>query len=71
MTEDEWLTSTDPEPMLDFLERMTSDRRLRLFACACCRRFWRCLNDVRSRDAIEVAERLADGKATSVESESA
>jgi hypothetical protein len=71
MTEAEWLTSTDPEPMLDFLEATASGRKLRLFACACCRRFWRCLNDARSRDAIEVAERLADGAATVGEREAA
>ena len=31
MTEDEWLTATDPKPMLEFLRSEASDRKLRLF----------------------------------------
>lgn len=116
MTEAEWLTSTDPAAMLNALDRNTfrdhrghglylphppSARKLRLFACACCRQVWEgivcprqgcdrgvirsgggllsegetCPNchgsgriggitDPRSRNAVEVAERYADGLAT-------
>ncbi len=69
MTEHEWLTSTDPAAMLQLLSlsnpafpalKLISDRKLRLFACACCRQVWHLL-DADSRRAVEVAERYADG----------
>jgi hypothetical protein len=64
MTEAEWLTSTDPQAMLAFLRDSgrASDRKLRLFSAACCRRVWNLLSDKYSRKALKTAERHADGE---------
>jgi hypothetical protein len=63
VTEAEWLACADPTPMLQHLGPAVGDRKLYLFACTCCRRAWRLLNDPRSRRAVEVAELFADGRA--------
>jgi hypothetical protein len=60
MTEQEWLECTDPQKILEFLGRKATDRRLRLFACACARQVWHLLTDKRSREAIVVGEQLAE-----------
>jgi hypothetical protein len=63
MNEAEWLACGDSGPMLAFLRGRASERKFRLFACACARRPWHLLTDERSRRAVEEAERLADGLA--------
>jgi hypothetical protein len=67
MTEVEWQTSDNPTNMLLFMKGKTSVRKLRLLACASCRRYWTLLTDDRSRKAVEVAEVFADGLATEEE----
>jgi hypothetical protein len=64
MTEADWQEGEDVGDMLTFLEGKLSERKLRLFACACCRRIERFLVDPRSKRLIEVSEQFADGRAT-------
>jgi hypothetical protein len=60
MTHAEWLRAEDPVVVLYYLPARPSDRKLRLFACACCRRVWHLFADPRQRSAVEAAERFAD-----------
>ena len=71
MTEQDWLAATDPKVMLKFLGDHTTSRKLRLFAVASCQRIRHLMVDPRSRAAVEVAERYADGLATDDELEAA
>ncbi len=71
MTEAEWLATTDPTPMLEFLRGKTSGRKLRLLGVAIARESWDRLQDDRSRQAVEVAEGFADGEANASDLEAA
>jgi hypothetical protein len=65
MTEAQWNQSTEPQLILKALRESgrASERKFRLFACACVRRVWPLLSDEQFRKAVEVAERFADGVA--------
>jgi hypothetical protein len=61
MTEAEWLAAADPTPMLLALTPETCLRKSRLFMVACCRRHYGKVVDQECKEAIEAAERFADG----------
>lgn len=63
MNENAWLANDDVGRMLHALPGRPSNRKLLLFACACCRRHWPTLH-ARSRKAVEVVEAYADLDAT-------
>jgi hypothetical protein len=73
VTEADWDSCTDPKALLTFLpiSSKLANRKARLLAVACCRRVWPLLTDDRSRRAVEVAERYADGLVTEEEREQA
>jgi hypothetical protein len=68
MTEHDWLTATDPQVMLRFVQGgKANERKLQLFAVACVRRVWNLLHDENEefiRDTVEATERFADGAMT-------
>jgi hypothetical protein len=62
MTEAEWIEAKDPIPMLEFLRGKVSDRKLRLFGCACCRRIWNSFESGKhGQIAVVAAELFVDG----------
>ncbi len=67
MTEREWQSCGRLWELMGFVQHRLSDRKRRLFAVACCRRQGHHLLDPRSRQAVEVAERFALGRATEEE----
>jgi len=60
MTEAEWLACESIDEMLWFHRGAATPRKLRLLACASCRRLWDLLTSRADREAVEVAERYAD-----------
>jgi hypothetical protein len=61
MTEAEWLTTDDPGKLLHAVQgSRPSERKIRLFNAAVCRRFWGHLPEA-SRAILSESERLADG----------
>jgi hypothetical protein len=70
MTESQWLARQHPTLLLEFVRSEACARKLRLFACACCRRVLHLMPDARSHRALNVAELVADGLADAGEWES-
>lgn len=68
MNEETWLACADPDAMLRGLSQFgASQRKLRLFACACARQIAPRMDDAECRPAVLLSERYADGLATSQE----
>lgn len=65
MDEAKWLAyRTEPKVMLSWLRSKATNRKKRLFGCACCRRIWSLIGNEKSRSAVLLAERFADGQLT-------
>jgi hypothetical protein len=74
VTEGEWLAGDDVDEMLDYLKSEAKvvrspkgRRKMRLFACGCCRQVWQLIEDTRSRRLVELSEQFADGLAAPLE----
>jgi hypothetical protein len=67
MNEQEWLTCTDPQLMLDFMFERTSRRKIELYTSGSYRLVWHLLPDERFRNKMDVRERYFDGVATEEE----
>jgi hypothetical protein len=66
MKERLWLSSGEPQGLLNLIEGKVSDRKLRLFACACCLRNW-IFTEPACEEVVATAARFADGWATGEE----
>ncbi len=67
MNEQDWATWWDAFDLLSWCEDdegRLNERKLRLFAVACCRTIWPLLNEDISRRAVEVAECFSDDQET-------
>jgi hypothetical protein len=70
LTEQEWLDAIYPDVPLYFItteanlsnrKLRPSNRKLRLFGCACCRRIWSLISHEWAKESVLVAEAYADG----------
>ena len=64
MDADAWEKTHDPGTLIGHLDPQQYDRKLRLFAVACCRRKWKFFTDERCTQAVEIAEVFADDDAS-------
>ena len=63
MTEAEWFACGNPEQMLDLLKKKASDRKLRMFAVACCYICRRGESNERLEGDYEAVVQFVDGTA--------
>lgn len=66
-TAEGWRGCGDPAVLLESVRDAADERRLRLFACACCRAVWDLLPEGPHRRLVEVIEAYADGQAGAAE----
>jgi hypothetical protein len=64
VTEYQWLACRDPVPMLAFLRGKASDRKLRLFAAACCWDRGLLIQEEANSRCLAAFVRFADGEVT-------
>jgi hypothetical protein len=68
MTKEQWLTCADPMILLNAVRQQfrqrRSDRKFRLFACACVRHIWWQQPDEDLPRELDLCERCADGEVT-------
>jgi hypothetical protein len=74
MDESKWFAEREPQRMIRAIESFGRVRRTkrgrrqkRLVVCGCCRLIWEHFRDSRLTDAVEIAERFADGLASKEE----
>src|SRR5262245_22450995 len=60
MIETQWRTGTDPAPLLEALSGWPNERKLRLFACDCCRRLSHLMSGL-DHAVVNAIERCAEG----------
>jgi hypothetical protein len=67
MDEVDWLTCADPPAALRFARDRMTDRKLRLFAVACCRRLLGVAAEADDQAALAAIERFTDGEVGAAE----
>src|SRR5579872_2677397 len=67
MTEEEWLKCVNPERMYELFLSLAHWRKVYLSGCACLRRIWALIPEGHCREAVAIAERIADRIETSQE----
>jgi hypothetical protein len=71
VTEGEWETCPHTGQLLGFVRGRLGARKLRLLGCASVRQVWPALDNAGMRQAVEAAERYADGELTDAELDAA